>query len=166
MRNLYLNAILLAALTMIFVQDAWAGGFRADTAAACNFMAEQGLRTRGGYRVSGDIHRCTSQRRNLISGGQLNNSIRFLAQGDAEKVTRLTLELRVNSRTGIQLTHRHLVDYARSLMMNALGVEMSEEIEAAILGAITGSWEAGDGLVTLERIVLNAPTYELRFRIQ
>ena len=166
MRNLYLNPILLAALIMIFVQDAWAGGFRADPAVACDLMAEQGLRTRGGYRAGGDIHGCTSQRRNLISGGHLNNSIRFLAQGDAEKVTRLALELQVNSRTGVQRTHRHLVEYARSLMMNALGIGMSEEIEAAILSAITGSWEAGDSQVTLERIVLNAPAYELRFRIQ
>ena len=166
MRKFYLNAMLLTVLAVISMQDAWAGGFRADPAAACDFMAEQGLRTRGGYRASGDSHGCTSQRRNLISGGQLNNSIRFLAQGDAEKVTRLTLELQVNSRTGIQRAHRHLVDYARVLMMNALGIEMSEEIEAAILSAIKGSWEVGDSLVTLERIVLNAPAYELRLRIQ
>ena len=101
-----------------------------------------------------------------MSGGRINNSIRFVAQGDAEKVTQLLLELQVNSLTAVQRAHRHLVDHAGSLMLNALGVAMSKDIEAAILSATNGSWEVGDNQIRLERIVLNVPTYELRFSIQ
>lgn len=101
-----------------------------------------------------------------MSGGQINNSLRFVAQGTAEMVTQLTLELQVNSRTTVQRAHRQLVDHARPLMMNALGAEMPEEIEAAILSATIGDWELNGSKITLERIVLGGPGYELRFRIQ
>ncbi len=166
MRNHFLNLLLFSVLTVGSMSGAWAGGFQAEPSVACDFMAEEGLRTRGGYRGSGDSHRCSSQRRSLMSGGQINNSIRFVAQGNAEQVTQLTLELQVNSLTAVQRAHRQLVDHARPLMMNALGAEMSEEIEATILSATMGAWEVGGSRVSLERIVLSSPAYELRFRIQ
>ncbi len=166
MRNHFLNLLLFSVLSIVSLSGAWAEGFQAEPTIACDFMAEEGLRTRGGYRGGGDSHRCFSQRRSLMSGGQINNSIRFVAQGNAEKVTQLTLELQVNSRTAVQRAHRQLVDHAKLLMMNALGAEMPEEVEAAILSATKGVWEVGGSRVTLERIVLSSPAYELRFRIQ
>ena len=166
MRNPFMSTLLFAALSIVPFSSAWPEGFQAEPAVACDFLAQEGLRTRGGYQGRGDIHRCRSQRRNLVSGGRVNNSIRFVAQGDAQTVTRLTLELQVNSLSAVQRTHRQLVDYARSLMTNSLDADMPEEIETAILSAIRGSWSVNGSTVTLERIVLGGPGYELRFRIQ
>ncbi len=157
---------LFAVLGIIYSGGAWSSGFQANPSIACDFMTEEGLRTRGGYQGSGDIYRCRSQRRNLVSGGSVNNSIRFIAQGNAETVTQLRLDLQVNSRTGVQRAHRQLIDHARSLMKNALNRGMPDEIEAAILGANMGTWNVGASSVTLKRIVGGVSGYELRFRIQ
>lgn len=141
-------------------------GFRAEPSVACDFLAPKGLRTRGGYRASGDLHSCRSQRRNVTGGGRVNNSIRFVAQGDAQAVTQLRLELQVNSRSAVQRAHRQLVDYGRALMQAALGVDMPEQVETAILSATIGTWSVARGTVSLERIVSGSPQYELRLRIQ
>ena len=166
MLNSSKSAVLVLALSLLPFGHAWPEGFRADPSVACDFMAAEGLRTRGGYRESGGRHHCRSQRRNLVSGGPLNNSIRFVAQGDAEAVTQLRFELQVNSTTAVQRAHRQMVDYSRALMKAALGAEMPEEIEAAILSATTGTWDVNGSTVSLERIVLGAPGYELRLSIR
>jgi hypothetical protein len=160
------GALLVSVLGIVPCGGAWAGGFQAEPAVACEFLAREGLRSRGGYSGSGEVHRCRSRRRNIISGGGINHSIRYVAQGDAERVTRLTLELQVNSRTGMQRAHRHLVEGARALMANALNAPMPEDIKAAILGATKGSWSVAGSTVTLDRIALGGPGYESRFRIR
>jgi len=160
------SAVLIAVLGLMPVDGAWAEGFHAEPSLACDFLAEEGLRTRGGYRASGDVHRCRSQRRNLIGGGNVNNSIRFVAQGNADAVKELRLELQVNSGSAVQRAHRQLVGYGNALLQAAMGTEMPDEIEAAILSAVSGSWSVGGSTVSLERIVLGGPGYELRLRIQ
>ena len=166
MRNFILSSVLFVALNLVSVGNASANGFQADPAVACDFLAQEGLRTRGGYQGSGDIHRCSSRRRNVISGGGINNSIRFVAQGYAQTVRQLRLELQVNSLSGVQRAHRTLAEHAMSLTKKALGVDMPGEIEAAILSAVPGTWSVNSSTVTLERIVAGAAGYELRFRIQ
>lgn len=154
-------------LAMILTPDtAWSQGFRADPEAACDFMREERLRMRGGYRVNGSVHECRSQRRNLIGGGRLNNTIRFVARGNADEVTQLNLELQVNSGTAIQRAHRNLAEHAAILFEAALHEQMPADIEAAILSGVRGSWNVSGNSVTLQRIVLSGPGYELRLRIE
>jgi len=166
MRNASIIASLLLAASLLSVGEALAGGFQAAPGVACDFMAADGLRTRGGYRSHGGMHQCSSQRVNIISGGPVNNSIRFVAEGDAQTVTQLRLELQVNSLTGVQRTHRRMADYSRALIKNALGAELPEETEAAILAATPGNWVVDGNHISLERIVLGAPGYELHLRIR
>lgn len=158
------SVLLLAAI--LTPDTAWPQGLRAKPEAACDFMRGEGLRPRGGYRANGSFYQCRSQRRNLISGGRLNNTIRTVARGDADEVTQLKLELRVNSGTAIQRAHRNLAEYAETLFEMALHEELPEDIEAAILSGVRGSWDVSGKLVTLERIVLSGPGYELRLRIE
>lgn len=157
---------LLLAVSLLAGGKALAGGFQTAPSVACDFMAADGLRTRGGYRANGDMHQCSSQRVNIISGGPINNSIRFVAEGDAQAVTQLRLELQINSLTGVQRTLRRMADHSRTLIKNALGAEIPEEVEAAILAATPGTWAVDGSHVSLERIVLGAPGYELRLRIR
>jgi hypothetical protein len=129
-------------------------------------LAADGLRTRGGYRANGDVYECRSQRRYLVSGGQVNNSIRFIARGDAQNVTQLMLELQVNSMSAVQRAHRQLVDHSKALTKAALGATLPGEIEAAILNATSGTWSVNGSAITVKRIVLGGPGYELWFRIR
>ena len=157
-------ALLLAAI--LTPDIAWPQGFSAEPEAACDFMREDGLRTRGGYRANGSVYECRSRRRNLISGGRLVNTIRFLARGDANKVTQLNLELQVNSGTAIQRAHRNLAEHAATLFETALREPLPADIETAILSGVRGSWDVSGKSVTLQRIVLSGPGYELRLRIE
>lgn len=156
----------LMVVGLLAFAGARADGLQLDPSVACDLMATEGLRTLGGYRGSGDWYQCQSQRRSLISGEPLNNSIRFVARGNAQAVTQLVLELQVNAHAGAQRTHRQMVDYSQALVLNALDTEMPEEIKAAILSAVAGRWALADYDVSLERIVLGAPGYQLRLSIQ
>lgn len=140
-------------------------GMRIEPQRACAFLGDHGLPTRGGYRASGDGFECRSRRRSLIGGGEVNNSIRYVARGDQHAVTRLTLELQVNSRPSVQRAHRQLLDYADVLLDKALGESMPGEIEASVLSAVRGEWPLGGATVALDRVSLGGPGYELRFRL-
>ena len=102
------------------LMPAWGGPIQMDPDVACNIMANSGLRTRGGYRETAASFHCRSQWRAATGGSRSDNSIRFLARGNRELVTQLSLELRVNARTGIQRAHRSLAEHAHTLIKNTL----------------------------------------------
>ena len=158
------NIFLLAAI--LVPATAWPQGLRLNPATACELLREDGLRTRGGYRANGATYQCRSQRRNLTSGGRLNNSIRFIARGDAQSVNQLTLELEVQSRTAVQRAHRSLAEHTAALFDRALHTEMPQQIESAILSAVAGNWSVAGASVSLQRISLAGPGYQLRLRIE
>lgn len=160
------HAVFLLLLSLTPTGEAWSAGLRLDPQEACDFLVDERLRTRGGYRQSGNLHRCSSQRRNLGGSGRVQNSIRYIAWGDAEAVTGLRLELRVNSGSSVQRAHRQLVNHGAILIKRALDVEMPEELESAILSATNGSWDIKGSTVSLERIVAGQPGHELRLIIQ
>lgn len=132
---------------------------------ACDFMLEEGLRTRGGYRQIGMGYECRSQRRNAMGGGPVNNTIRFSARGDAQRVTELELDLRVNAQGAVQRTHGVLVNHANALFQRALDTAMTDEIESAIRSGTAGQWLVGGRTVILERVPPGAQRYGLRLRI-
>ena len=161
------HSILLALLGVILpATSAWSDGFGFEPSVACGFMANQGLRERGGYRKSGSTHQCRTQRRDLIGGGRVNNNIRYVAYGDAQTVTRLELDLRVNSMSAVQRAHRALADYASALTKAALHTALPGEIESAILSAVDGRWTVEGRPVSLQRRVGGGSVYELIFRIE
>ena len=161
------HSILFALLGVLLpAASAWPGGFGFEPSVACGFMADQGLRERGGYRKSGSTHQCRTQRRDLIGGGAVNNSIRYVAYGDAQTVTRLELELRVNSMSAVQRAHSTLADYASTLTKAALHNGLPGAIESAILSAVDGRWTVEGRPVSLERRVGGGSVYELLFRIE
>ena len=158
--------MLLLISILMLPGGALAHGLQLNPSAACDFLAEEGLRTRGGYSESGNVYRCSSRRRSLASSGRVPNSIRYIATGDAQMVSGLRLELRVQPGSSMQRAHRQLVNYSKSLIEKSLGMEMPEEIEAAILSATTGTWKAGNSTISLERIVAGQSGYELRLIIR
>ena len=164
--NTLTGFLLILMSILLLPAEARADGLRLDPAAACDFLAEEGLRTRGGYSESGNLYRCSSRRRSLASAGRVPNSIRYIATGDAQIVSGLRLELRVQSGSSVQRAHRQLVNYSKSLIDKSLGIEMPGEIEAAILSATSGTWIAGNSTISLERIVAGQPGYELRLSIR
>ena len=143
-----------------------AGEFGFDPEAACDFMLEEGLRTRGGYRPVGSGYECRSRPRNVMGGGPVNNTIGFSAGGDAQRVTWLELDLRVNARGAVQRTHGVLVEHANALMERALDTAMTDEIEAAIRDGISGRWLVQGHTVNLVRDPPGAHRYGLRLRIE
>ena len=137
-----------------------------DPAVACDFMTEQGLRVRGGYHQVGSGYECGSQRRNVMGGGPVNNTIRFSARGDAQRVTQLELDLRVNARGAVQRAHGVLVDHASTLLEQALGAEMTNEIEVAIRAGTAGRWLLNGRSIVLDRVPPGSHRYGLRLRIE
>ena len=161
-----LVALLVVIVVLLPVVNSAAAELVFDPELACGFMQEEGLRARGGYRQVGSRYECSSQRRNVMGGGPVNNTIRFSARGDAQQVTELELDLRVNARGAVQRTHGVLVDHADVLLQRALGKAMSDEIETAIRAGTDGQWLLNGRSVSLERVPPGAQRYGLRLRIE
>ncbi len=161
----------LAAVAILFgallpAASASPDPFGFEPSVACSFMSGKGLRERGGYRKSGSGYQCRTQRRNLIGGGEVNNTIRYVAYGDAQSVTRLELELQVNSRTAVQRAHRALAEHAAVLTRAALHTGLPGQIESAMLSAVDGQWTVEGRPVTLQRRTRPGAVYELVYRIE
>jgi hypothetical protein len=138
---------------------------RLNPAEACALLADQGLRTRG-FEEQAESLACRSQRRALSGGGQPRHTIRYRVQGSAGSVERLTLELQINSNSGVQRAHGQLSDYAAVLFDEALGKDLPPEIEAAVLSGVAGAWSINGSRVTLQRITVGTPRYELLLSIE
>ena len=165
-RILWLHVLCMAVALWVPGAGAASAESGFDPAVACDFMLEEGLRTRGGYRQVGSMYQCSSQRRNVVGGGPVNNTIRFSARGSEHRVTQLELDLRVNARGAVQRTHRVLRNHADSLFQRALGSGVSSEIETAILAGTAGQWHLNERLVSLDRVPPGAQRYGLRLRIE
>lgn len=158
--------VLLFAAALISPAAAAGEGLALEPSAACQLLSDQGLGARGGYRSLGDVYECRSRRLPLIGGGQPNNSLQFSARGTADVVDSAMLELRVNSRDAVQRAHRQLLEAAQAMSKGAVGQPLPAEAEAAILSAVRGSWSVDGHTVTLDRVVLGGPGYELRLRLE
>ena len=160
------RACWLVTVLVLPVAGTAAGEFGFDPVMACDFMLEEGLRTRGGYRPVGSGYECRSRPRNLRGGGPVNNTISFSAGGDAQRATWLELDLRVNARGAVQRTHGVLVEHANALMERALDTAMTDEIEAATRDGTSGRWLVDGRTVNLVRDPPGAQSYGLRLRIE
>jgi hypothetical protein len=78
----------------------------------------------------------------------------------------LTLELHINSTSGVQRAHGQLSDYAGVLFYRALGTGLPAAIEASILSGVAGSWSINGRRVTLQRISVGIARYELLLGIE
>jgi hypothetical protein len=132
----------------------------------CELLADRGLAPRGGYRQAGEAFLCRSARRNILGGGDVLHDIRFVGQGEADAVRMLRLELRVNSRHGVQRALATLADDAGVMVERATGVPLPAAVRDAILGATPGEWPVGGYVVSLRRLTAGARGFELRFSLQ
>ena len=156
----------LSAAWLVQPALAVGNGLALPPTVACQLLSGQGLGARGGYRSLGENYECRSRRRPLIGGGQPNNSLQFSARGTAEFVESVTLELQVNSRDTVQRAHRQLVDAAQVLLPGAVGQPLPAEAVDAILSAVSGRWSVAGHTVTLDRVTLGGPDYDLRLRVE
>jgi len=143
-----------------------ATGLDLEPAAGCGLLADRGLAPRGGYRQTGEAFLCRSARRNILGGGDVAHDIRFVGQGDADAVRALRLELRVNSRQGVQRALATLAEDAGVLVERATGVSLPAAARDAVLGATPGEWPVGAHVVSLRRLTAGVRLFELRFTLQ
>jgi len=165
MRQLLVVIIAVACLFSATTTADTGSGLRLEPAQACDLLADQGLRTRG-FRADTDEFSCRSQRRALSGGGQPRHTVRYRALGTQGSVDHLVLELQINSNNAVQRAHGQFVDRARVVFRRALDKALPAEVEAAILGAVAGSWPVNGNRVTLERITAGSPHYALRLSIE
>ena len=144
---------------------AGAGGWGLPPEKACTLLDDRRLAARGDYRQNGDVHQCRSARRNITGSNDVPHDIRFVGQGDASMVRQLRLELRVNSRSGIQRALARLADDAESLARRSLGEPLPSAVREAILGPVAGQWVVNGRTVTLRRITAGRGLFELRLSI-
>lgn len=145
---------------------AGAAGWGLPPDEACALLGDRRLAARGEYRPSGDVHQCRSARRNITGSSDVPHDIRFVAQGDADLVRRLRLDLRVNSRSGVQRALRRLADDAELLTQQGIGEALPAAVREAIMGATDGEWPVGDRKLMLNRITAGAGLFEMRFSIR
>lgn len=158
--------ILLFAIVVICSPNA-ATALELSPDAACRLLEDEGLQARGGYlKASGERYRCASFRKDLTAGGVVPHDLRFFAEGDATRVDRLGLELRVRSREDVQRALHRLADTANKLMSRATNRSLEPVVRNTILAGTDGRWLLDGWDVRLERDVFAGAGFELKFTIQ
>ena len=89
---------------------------------AWSYLAEAGLPTANDYRPfrEGRFY-CWSLRRDLAAGDPVRHRVRYTAEGTAEAVSALVLELQVVSGSEVQRAHRLFLEHAKTLARAATG---------------------------------------------
>jgi hypothetical protein len=147
---------------------ALAAGLALPPEEACAYLAEAGLPAASDYRAyREEKFYCWSLRRDLAAGDPVRHRVRYTAEGTAEAVSTLTLELQVVSVSEVQRALRLFLDYAKPLVRAATGQDLPEDVSKAVLSARPGRWQVGTADVVLEKAnVRGAMSYDLLLRVQ
>lgn len=166
LRGIWLS--LAPALLLLLAAPAFpAGGLALAPEPACRLLKEEGLQARGSYReASKGRYRCSSFHKNLNAGGAVPHDLLFFAEGNAETVDRLGLELRIRSREDVQRALRILADTAEKLAQRGISQSLSPEVRNTILAGTDGRWMLGANVLQLERDAFTAAGFELKFTIE
>ena len=128
-------------------------GFPLEPRSACDLLADQGLPTAGGYLpAGGGTLICSSHRKALPLGDAAPHSLRFAAQGTAEGVTELTLELELRSPGDVQAALRMLLRSAETLTERVLRTSVPAQAQVAIRSGVSGTWSLAGAILKVERV--------------
>jgi hypothetical protein len=120
---------------------------------ACNLLADQGLAATGGYLpAGGGVYLCSSFKKVLPVGDAVPDTLQFFAQGSAEAVTTLKLELDLRSPGDVQAALRMLLAPVGALTERVLGAQVPEQAQVAIRSGVSGSWPVAGATLKAERI--------------
>lgn len=163
-RLLFVSGLCLAALA----SPTLAAGLALPAEEACGYLAEAGLPAANEYRPyrEGQYY-CWSLRRDLPAGDAQRHRVRYTAEGTADAVSVLVLELQVVSASEVQRALRLFLDYAKPLVRAATGQDLPEDASKAVMSARPGRWQVGTADVVLEKAnVRGAMSYDLRLRVE
>lgn len=164
LRRLLMTGLCLVAVTT----PALGAGLALLPEAACSYLAEAGLPAADDYRpFREDQFYCWSLRRDLPAGDPARHRVRYTAEGTAEAVSALVLELQVVSGSEVKRAHRLFLDHAKTLAHAATGQDLPEAVGKAILSGRPGRWREGETDFVIQKSSLQAPTsYEFVLRIE
>ena len=164
-----LRRLLVTGLCLVAVTTPVRGaGLALAPEAACSYLAEAGLPAANDYRpFREEQFYCWSLRRDLPAGDPVRHRVRYTAEGTAEAVSALVLELQVVSGSEVQRAHRLFLEHAKTLARAATGQDLPEAVGKAILSARPGRWREGETDFVVQKSSVRAPTsYELVLRIE
>lgn len=163
-RLLFATGLWLAAAA----PSALAAGLALPPEEACGYLAEAGLPTANEYRAYREgKYYCWSLRRDLPAGDPVRHRVRYTAEGSADAVSALVLELQVVSASEVQRALRLFLDYAKPLVRAATGQDLPEDVSKAVTSARVGRWQVGGAELVLEKAnVRGAMSYDLVFRVE
>ncbi len=164
MRRLLLATGLWLALA---APHALGAGLALPPQEACGYLAEAGLPAADYRAYREEKYYCWSLRRDLPAGDPVRHRVRYTAEGAADAVTTLTLELQVVSASEVQRALRLFLDYVRPLVSAATGQDLPEDVSKAVMSARPGRWQAGTADLILEKANVRGPmSYDLVFRVE
>ena len=148
------------------------GGVQAEPFAAfpdiiCQWMQSERFSGRSEYaRVRDDLYRCATLRKPIRRGEPLGSDVRYLAEGTAEAISLVRLEMRMRSFRQPQQTLRRFLAYVDTLTQTALSTVLPEDVSTAIRSGVTGHWQLSGKTVKLEKLHVMSGSYDFHFSIQ
>ena len=158
----YPAAFCLLALASAFPASA---GLAMGPKVACGLLDREGLRTREGYRDSGQgTFRCASVGHPFPRGAVGGDEIRFSATGSRGEVGQLQLELALRSRGDLRAVLDAFASLVDALSVRSVGQPLPADARRAMALGVPGAWHIGRAEVALEKITGAVPS--LRFVIR
>jgi len=107
----------------------------------------------GGYQATVQgVYLCSSFEKVIPAGEPVFDTLKYFAQGTAEAVNQLSVQLLLKSPGDAQVAFRYLLQSVEALTQRALGAPVPDAAQVAIRSGVTGSWPVAGATLTVERI--------------
>ena len=152
---------------VFFTSGLQAEPFTTSPEIICQWMQSERFAGKSKYAsVRDDLYRCTTLRKPITRGEPVGSDVRYVAEGTAEAIDQVRLEMRMRSFRQPQQTLRRFRAYADTLIQTALSTGLPEEVSIAIRSGVTGDWQVSGHTIKLEKLHVMSGSYDFHFSIQ
>lgn len=154
-------------LFILFTSSLQAEPFSASPEIICQWMESERFGGKSKYAsVRDDLYRCATLRKPITRGEPVGSDVRYVAEGTAEAINQVRLEMRMRSFRQPQQTLRRFQAYADTLTQTALSTGLPEDVSTAIRSGVTGHWPVAGKTIELEKLHVMSGSYDFHFSIQ
>lgn len=132
---------------------------------AKDFLVDDGIET-GYYHSFGDGEWGASSPMIQLNDGIIPNNIAYYVDGDEVKATKLSILLNINTHDTKDEAHQKLLSCSKTILKKALGLELSDKMEEALLNGENQSLMFGNFNINTKRNQWSNKGYDIKFSVE
>lgn len=141
----------LALLALLTAMDCWAALLTEDPAMVCSILRDTQLLAGNWTQTPGSEARCQSPGRPVRGDEHQSSEMTYLAEGDGERVKRVSLIVKVNDQNVLDAAERELLHASNRLSVRLLGLSIPTQTREALKKPGPANAMVGSGSIRVYR---------------